>query len=117
MQNLASKGGAIASDMQACIDACVNCHQVCLQTAMTHCLNMGGPHVEPGHFRLMNSCAEICAVSANLQLSGSSFSERLCALCADVCTACADSCRELDGMEDCERACKRCAASCHSMAG
>ncbi|MFM9433039.1 hypothetical protein ACFDR9_000068 [Janthinobacterium sp. CG_23.3] len=116
MHNLASKSSVMASEMQACIDACAHCHQVCLQTAMTHCLNMGGGHVEPEHFRLMNNCAEICQSSANLQLSGSVFSARLCALCADVCTACADSCRELDGMEGCVSACERCAANCRSIA-
>jgi hypothetical protein len=116
MQKSVSNNGVMASDMQACIDACANCHQVCLRTAMTHCLKMGGRHVEPEHFRLMNNCAEICQASANLQLSGSVFSARLCGLCADVCAACAESCRELDGMEDCVIACERCAASCHSMA-
>ncbi|EGW21483.1 hypothetical protein [Methylobacter tundripaludum] len=28
--------------MQACIEACSRCHQVCLQTAMNYCLNTGG---------------------------------------------------------------------------
>ncbi len=103
-------------NMQSCIDACSSCHQVCLQMAMKHCLESGGKHVDPEHFRLMMNCADICQISANLQLSGSTFSSRLCELCADVCEACANSCRNLDGMEDCVRACEACAASCRSMA-
>ncbi|WP_280720928.1 four-helix bundle copper-binding protein [Janthinobacterium sp. CG_23.4] len=104
------------SEMQSCIDACAQCHQICLKMAMTHCLKMGGKHVEPDHFRLMVNCAEICQTSANFQLSGSAFSARLCAVCADICQACADSCRELDGMEECVQACDACASSCRSMA-
>jgi len=103
-------------DMQDCIDACTNCHQACLQTALRLCLHMGGKHVEPEHFRLMIDCATICEVSANLQLSGSPYSARLCALCADICHACALSCRELDGMEDCVRACQACEKTCREMA-
>ncbi|MYN17835.1 four-helix bundle copper-binding protein [Rugamonas sp. FT107W] len=105
----------ITSAMQDCIDACDNCHQACLQTALTHCLEMGGRHVEPNHFRLMLDCAAVCEMSANLQLSGSRFSSRICALCADICHACALSCLELDGMEECVRACEACEHSCHQM--
>ncbi len=111
----ASMSAPMASSMQACIDACTKCHQTCLQMAMTHCLPMGGKHVEPDHFRLMINCAELCQASANLQLSGSVYSSRLCAVCADVCQACADSCRDLDGMDNCLLACDSCAASCRNM--
>jgi hypothetical protein len=55
--------------MQSCIDVCTKCYQVCLQTAMNHCLETGGKHVEPSHFRLMINCAQICQTSADLQLS------------------------------------------------
>lgn len=102
-------------DMQDCIDACSNCHQACLQMALTHCLQAGGRHVEPAHFRLMMDCAAVCATSADLQLSGSPFSGRMCALCADICHACAVSCAGLDGMEECVRACEHCEHSCRAM--
>ncbi|MGZ4955274.1 MAG: four-helix bundle copper-binding protein [Methylobacter sp.] len=104
------------SSMKSCIEACTNCYQVCLQTAMNHCLKTGGKHVEPEHFRLMMSCAEICQTSANFQLSGSSFSNRLCAVCAEVCEACAVDCKRIGGMDECVAACERCAESCRQMA-
>lgn len=106
---------AAATSMQDCIDACTHCHQTCLQMALTHCLEKGGRHVEPEHFRLMMTCADLCATSARLQLSGSPFSARLCALCAGACHACANSCRELDGMEACVRACEECERTCREM--
>ncbi len=105
-----------ASGMQSCIDACSHCHQICLQTAMNHCLTTAGKHVEPEHFRLMMDCAAICQMSANFQLSGSSFSKQLCGVCADVCEACAKSCEAIGGMDECVAACQSCAKSCHSMA-
>ncbi len=115
MESSKSASSAKTHDMQSCIDACSSCHQVCLQMAMGHCLESGGKHVEPAHFRLMMNCAEFCQTSANLMLSGSIFSGQFCGMCADVCKACADSCSTLDGMEDCVLACKACAASCLSM--
>ncbi|MEQ1620281.1 MAG: hypothetical protein ABL919_02665 [Methylococcales bacterium] len=35
--------------MHDCIEACSYCHQVCLQTAMSHCLQVGEKHVEADH--------------------------------------------------------------------
>lgn len=104
------------TSMQPCIEACTHCHQVCLQTAMTHCLQIGGKHIESDHFSLMLTCAEICQTSANLQLSGSEFVPKLCALCAEICEACATSCEAIGEMDDCVQACRKCAQSCASMA-
>ncbi len=103
-------------NMQACIQACNHCHQVCPQTSMNHCLNMGENHVDADHFRLMMSCAEICQTSANFQLINSHFHLRLCELCAQVCEACAVDCETIGGMDDCIAACKACAESCRQMA-
>lgn len=102
--------------MQACIEACSHCHQVCLQTAMNHCLEEGGKHVKAKHFRLIMSCAEICQTSANFQLSGSPFHHRVCEVCAEICEACADDCEKLGDMGECVVACRECADSCRQMA-
>lgn len=102
--------------MQACIEACSRCHQICLYTAMHHCLETGGKHVKPKHFRLLLNCAEICQTSANFQLSSSSFHDRVCEVCAEVCEACAADCEKLGGMDECVAACKACAESCRLMA-
>jgi len=88
---------------------------MCLQSAMNHCLEAGGKHVEPSHFRLMMNCAEMCQTSLNFMLSNSPFSKQVCAVCAEICDACAESCDQLDGMEECAKACRECAESCRSM--
>lgn len=103
------------SEMHDCIDACQACHNVCLQAALGHCLEMGGK-AEPEHFRLMIDCAEMCQASANLMLSESRFHSQSCQLCAEICEACADSCTEIGKMDECVQTCRRCAHGCRKMA-
>ena len=104
------------ADMKACIEACLRCYQACLGDAMTHCLEMGGKHVEPRHFRLMMACSEICRTSAHFMLLNSEHSKHVCRECAEICTQCAADCERLGGMEDCVKACRECVASCTKMA-
>lgn len=102
------------SKMKECVEACNQCYQMCLHEAMNHCLESGGEHVAPDHFRLMMSCAEICQTSVDFMLIRSLFSHQLCRVCADVCEACASSCEKI-GMGDCARVCRECARSCREM--
>ena len=103
--------------MQQCIQDCLDCYQTCLHDATNHCLETGGKHVEPTHFRLMINCAEICRTAADFMLSNSSLHGRVCAACAEVCEACAQSCEEVGDMDECVRACRECAESCREMTG
>ena len=105
----------LTPEMQDCIDTCNQCHQTCLQTAMTHCLEMGGAHVEAEHMRLMLNCAELCQTSANFMLSNSPLHAAVCKACAEVCDACATSCERVGEMDQCVEMCRRCAASCTAM--
>jgi len=84
--------------------------------AANHCLEAGGEHVEPKHFRLMLACAEICQTSANFMLMSADHYKRVCAICAEICEACARSCEEIGDMQECVDACRRCAESCRRMA-
>lgn len=107
------------SSMQDCIQACLECHSVCLQT-IQHCLERGGKHARLEHIRLLTNCAEICQTSANFMLSGSVLHARTCEVCAIVCEACEKSCREMEDGEQmrfCAEACRRCAASCRGLSG
>lgn len=106
----------LSDEMQSCVDQCQNCHNVCLSMAMNHCLEAGGKHLEPDHFRLMMACAEICQTSANFMLIGSEHHKRICAVCAEICEACAKSCEEIGDMQECVDACRGCAESCRRMA-
>jgi hypothetical protein len=106
----------IAEDMQDCIDTCLDCYCVCLSTAMRHCLEAGGKHVEPKHFQLMMACAEICRTAAHFMLIGTPHHKHTCRECAEICRECAKDCAQLDGMEECVEACEECAESCENMA-
>ena len=106
----------MSNEMRTCIEECQSCHAVCLGTAMTHCLELGGKHVEPRHTRLMLACAEICRTNAFFMELGTEFHKRTCAVCAEVCAECARSCEEFDDMQQCADACRRCAESCRRMA-
>ncbi|HEY4266342.1 MAG TPA: four-helix bundle copper-binding protein [Micropepsaceae bacterium] len=97
------------------IEEALRCHGVCLATAMTHCLEMGGEHVKPQHFRLMMDCAAMCQLAADLMAHKSQFHRQSCAFCADICEVCARDCEHMEGMEDCAAACRSCAQSCRAM--
>lgn len=101
--------------MQACIDLCLKCHVTCL-SMIDHCLKVGGPHAAPGHLRLMLDCAQICAMTADFMARGSEHHAHMCRECAEICDACALSCKGLAGMESCIAACQACAKSCREMA-
>ena len=103
-------------EMQQCIRDCQECHKVCLQMAMNHCLEMGGKHTEPQHFRLMVACAEICQTSANMMLIGTDLHKLTCGVCAQICEQCAQDCERVGDMAECVQACRQCAQSCRSMA-
>lgn len=61
---------------QNCIDNCFACSRTCFETAMNHCLQVGGKHLEPEHFKLMLNCSKVCETCACLQLTASEFSHR-----------------------------------------
>lgn len=103
-------------NQQECMENCRECSEMCYRTALNHCLSMGGRHVEAEHFKLMLECAKICETSAWFQVSSSSFSHRLCSVCAEICEACAASCEKVGDMEACVDMCRRCAESCRAMA-
>ena len=104
--------------LRQCIQECLNCHGICLNT-ITYCLEQGGRHAEGGHIRLLTDCAEICQTSANFMLRGSSLHARTCAVCAEICAQCAEDCGQFKDdahMQRCAEACRRCAESCREMA-
>jgi hypothetical protein len=103
--------------LRDCVDKCLACHAACLSTAAHHCLEAGGRHTEPAHFRLMLACSEICRTAAYFMLIGSSHHPHVCAECAEICTQCAEDCERIGDMEECVAACRACAESCRRMAG
>ena len=106
----------LPDQLRSCIADCQQCAATCLSDAITHCLAVGGRHIEPRHFKLMLDCAEICQTAANFMARNSDHHVHLCKECAEICRACAASCEELGDMQECVEACRRCAESCEQMA-
>jgi hypothetical protein len=109
---------AMATTMKECIDNCIECSRVCLET-IQHCLNMGGKHSEPSHLNLLQNCALICQTSAQFMISGSELHKETCRACAEVCSSCADDCESIGAgdpiMQRCIDMCRRCSDSCREM--
>ncbi|MCY1044415.1 four-helix bundle copper-binding protein [Corallococcus sp. bb12-1] len=106
-------------EMQACINHCLACHRLCLET-LADCFQKGGTHTEPGRLRLLMDCADICETSARFLLRGSRLHSRTCFACAEVCGPCAAACEQKDAehlMKACAEACRRCEESCRRMSG
>lgn len=106
----------VSQATQHCIDECLRCYQACFGSAMTHCLEQGGKHVEPQHFRLMMACAEICRTCAHLMLINYPHYKRVCRECAEICELCAQNCDRIGDMQECAEACRRCAERCSQIA-
>jgi hypothetical protein len=111
--------GHVSAEMKRCIDECLSCYRVCMET-LIFCIAQGGRHAEPRHLQLLMDCAEICRTSADFMLRGSELHVETCAVCADVCERCAQSCDAMGDdatMRACAEACRRCAESCRTMSG
>ncbi|HET6388552.1 four-helix bundle copper-binding protein [Hyphomicrobium sp.] len=105
----------LSAEMQECAERCQTCATTCFNMAMNHCLEAGGKHTEPDHFRLMMACAEICKASAAVLLTGIREHVYVCRACAEICRACATSCEKVGDMQECVDACRACAETCDKM--
>lgn len=105
-------------NLSRCVDNCVECHKVCLET-FSYSLATGGRHSEADHVRLLLDCAEMCQTTANFMLRHSAAYGALCEACAAVCQACADDCTAMSAsneqMRACAQICRRCAESCRAI--
>ena len=87
-------------EMKTCIDNCLACYRECLSTAVNHCLEMGGKHTEPQHFKLI----------------GSEQHKHVRGGCAEICSQCANDCERIGDMQSCVEVCRKCADSYRKMA-
>ena len=55
-------------DMQAAIQECEKCHDVCVST-MTHCLDQGSRHAEANHIKALLDCIDFCTTCASCSVT------------------------------------------------
>lgn len=109
--------GTDRGEMERCIDQCLEvvklasrCADDCLKSdqvaSMRQCIG------------LCLDAAGVAGLCAEMMSADSRFATRMCGLCADVCSECAEECRAHEGssMNECAEACVRCAESCRAMA-
>jgi aspartokinase-like uncharacterized kinase len=111
MQQHSSEESVLSSQMDDCIQDCLNSHAVCLNTAMD-VLPKGSTFADP--VRIMLDCSELCATTAHFMIRNSPLYGYVCQACAEVCTHCAEICDEI-GENDCANACRASATSCQQM--
>ena len=101
--------------MKDCIDNCLSCFKVCEEMIANFELIS---KMNPTHFKILNSCAEICQTSAKLMIMSSPFHRLTCEACSKICIACAEMCEKLEDprLIECARVCRQCAESCGAMA-
>ena len=107
----------MSEEMQRGMRDCLACALACEQTT-EHCLSRGGEYASQDHIRLLRDCADLCRLSSELIVRGSTYGARLCTLCADACSACERWCSIFVGdaqMKTCVAACRTCAASCRDI--
>lgn len=97
-------------EIEQCIQDCLNCHTVCLQTA-TNCQQAGGQHASHEHISLLQDCAKLCQTAAQFMQHNSPVYGYVTQACAQVATHCANECDQM-GDTDCANACRNTAWSC-----
>lgn len=102
--------------LKECIEKCLNCQRVCLET-IQQCLSLGGEHVMKEHIALLMVCADICQTSARAMSLGAESHIVLCHACSQICQDCAKSCASMgdEFMQICARICEECADWCARM--
>lgn len=100
-------------EMQQCIQNCLDCHDVCLQTA-SNCQKAGGDHAKPEHIFMLQDCAEMCLTNAHFMQHNSPLYNYMCQVCAQVCNHYAGEFEQI-GDTDTANACRNCAWSCEQL--
>ena len=101
----------------ACIEACNACAVACNHCAAS-CLHEQDVKNMAACIALDLDCAGICAFAVAAMARDSQHAQAICALCAEICTACGLQCgtHKMDHCQDCAKACKACAQACREMA-
>ncbi len=100
-------------EMQQCIQDCLNCHAVCMQTAEAD-KQKGGKHAKKEYIYLLLDCAEMCLTSAHFMQHDSPLFGYTCQAALQVATHCAGECDSM-GDTDCANASRICASSCEQL--
>jgi|RhiMetdeSRZDD1v2_1073273.scaffolds.fasta_scaffold87796_5 hypothetical protein len=103
--------------VRECIEVCLDCHRVCLETATY--LSSSAERVGAEDLRLLFTTAEVCHAGASLLRGPADRTGSAYAMCAELCQRAARYCDAFGDdprMRSCANACRRCADACHALA-
>lgn len=112
-------GGKINTDMQKCIDSCVESYSCCEQT-ITHCLKQGGQYADMAIMGPLMDCVDVARACADMVMRQSPLVMEMAATCARVAEMCAEACMTMSSdstMKRCAGICRTCTETCHALAG
>ncbi|HEY1015252.1 MAG TPA: hypothetical protein VGE07_21280 [Herpetosiphonaceae bacterium] len=107
---------AAAAPCQACIDACLDCHAVCMDAAL-RCLQ-ADPAADAGLVRMLLDCAELCRTNAELMRADDDLLEETCMACGILYEHFARECDLLAGdpvLRRCAEAIRACVEACENL--
>jgi hypothetical protein len=106
----------IKDEWRDCIEACTNCHNVCVEAA-AYSLKEGGDLSDAEHIAMLYDCIDVCQASVNSMSRNSMQANMICELCAKICDMCATHCENMDDekLDDCAMVCRECALQCREM--
>lgn len=103
-------------DYQSCIQACLRCASICNHCASS-CTKEENVKMMARCIELDMQCAAICYAAAQLMSLGSEKAKDICLLCAELCEACGNECKNHKNQhcQECADACFKCAQECRKM--
>lgn len=108
------------SDVARCIKNCLATAKIC-QEAQHFILKEQGTAHSGAHVEILQTCMDVCMLSARLMMIESPLHSQACELCFEACGACATECERYEGNYEvlvrCAEACRRSEESCRGMAG
>lgn len=100
-----------------CIQACLDAHRVCQETALH--LYTHGQIVSTNLVRLLLDCAAICQASADFMRGNSDLQGRFCEATIQIGLRCAQECERLSSndaqLKHCAAMCRRCINRCQAV--
>ncbi|TRX16519.1 four-helix bundle copper-binding protein [Flavobacterium franklandianum] len=106
---------------KVCIDACNDSAAECEHCA-TACLNESDAAMQAKCIELDLYCVDMCRMAAAFMARSDEhtidFVNKFCALCAEICTTCADECGKhihIKHCIKCAESCRKCSAECHNI--
>ena len=102
-----------SGSMTGCMSECRSCQTSCEKVLAKE------KDKNSDRAKLLGDCISMCKTSREFMSRGSANHGKVCALCADICKKCAESCdtSKDKSTKDCAEECRKCASSCEKMAG